>query len=154
MARGLSGNTQPQNEKTQFRMAAPTREAKPVRWSRVETLCSGVVFLVALLLYSWTLAPTVTLTDSGELIVVAHGLGVAHPPGVPLWIILAHLASLVPFGNVAQRINFSSALFAALACAMLALGGRRVNDYRLRFSSRRSERRRAQNRTRKPRTPA
>jgi ABC-type Fe3+ transport system permease subunit len=27
----------------------------------------------------------------------------------------------VPFGNVAQRINFSSALFAALACAMLTL---------------------------------
>jgi hypothetical protein len=129
MARRLSGNTQPQNEKTQFRMTGPTPEAKPdrqisvgpVRWSRVETLCSGVVFLVALLLYSWTLAPTVTLTDSGELIVVAHGLGIAHPPGVPLWIILAHLASLVPFGNVAQRINFSSAFFAALACAMLTL---------------------------------
>jgi hypothetical protein len=34
---------------------------------------------------------------------------------------LAHLASLVPFGNVAERINFSSALFAALACAMLTL---------------------------------
>jgi tetratricopeptide (TPR) repeat protein len=79
------------------------------------------VFLVALILYSWTLAPTVTLTDSGELIVVARGLGIAHPPGVPLWIILAHLASLVPFGNVAVRINFSSALFAALACAMLTL---------------------------------
>jgi len=84
-------------------------------------LCGGTVFLVALLFYSWTLAPTVTLTDSGELIVVARGLGIAHPPGVPLWIILAHLASLVPLGNVAQRINFSSALFAALTCAMLTL---------------------------------
>src|SRR6266516_1698525 len=89
--------------------------------SRVELLCTGTVFLIALLLYSWTLAPTVTLTDSGELIVVARGLGIAHPPGVPLWIILAYLASLVPLGNVAQRINFSSALFAALACAMLTL---------------------------------
>jgi tetratricopeptide (TPR) repeat protein len=89
--------------------------------SQVELFPAGIVFLVALLLYSWTLAPTVTLTDSGELIVVARGLGIAHPPGVPLWIILAHLASLVPFGNVAQRINFSSALFAALACAMLTL---------------------------------
>src|SRR6266487_2984089 len=89
--------------------------------SRVELLCTGTVFLAALLLYSWTLAPTVTLTDSGELIVVARGLGIAHPPGVPLWVILAHLASLVPLGNVAARINFSSALFAALACAMLTL---------------------------------
>ena len=87
----------------------------------MELFCAGTVFLIALLLYSWTLAPTVTLTDSGELIVVARGLGIAHPPGVPLWIILAHLASLVPFGNIAVRINFSSALFAALACAMLTL---------------------------------
>src|SRR5205085_8437803 len=88
---------------------------------RGEFLCAGVVFVAALLLYIWTLAPTVTLTDSGELIVVARGLGVAHPPGFPLWVILAHLASLVPIGNVAMRINFSSALFAALACAMLTL---------------------------------
>jgi tetratricopeptide (TPR) repeat protein len=87
----------------------------------MELFCASIAFLVALLLYTWTLAPTVTLTDSGELIVVAQAFGIAHPPGVPLWIILAHLASLVPFGNVAQRINFSSALFAALACAMLTL---------------------------------
>jgi len=87
----------------------------------VELFSSGTVFLLALILYSWTLAPTVTLTDSGELIVVAQGLGIAHPPGVPLWTILAHLASRVPFGNVAVRINFSSALFAALACAMVTL---------------------------------
>jgi hypothetical protein len=86
-----------------------------------QLFCAGAVFLVALLLYSWTLAPTVTLTDSGELIVVACGLGVAHPPGVPLWTILAHLASLVPLGNIAMRINFSSAVFGALACAMLTL---------------------------------
>jgi Protein of unknown function (DUF2723). len=85
--------------------------------SQAELLCAGAVFLIALVLYSWTLAPTVTLTDSGELIVAAHGWGVAHPPGVPLWIILAHLAALVPLGNIAQRVNFSSALFAALACA-------------------------------------
>src|SRR5262249_54097236 len=71
--------------------------------------------------YSWTLAPTVTPTDSGELILAAYGLGVAHPPGVPLWIMLTHLASLLPVGNVAVRINFSSAVFAALACAMLTL---------------------------------
>lgn len=84
-------------------------------------VCAGAVFLLSLLLYWWTLAPTVTLVDSGELIVAAQGLGVAHPPGFPLWVMLAHLAALVPFGNVAVRINFSSALFAALASAVLTL---------------------------------
>ncbi|HEU5313725.1 MAG TPA: DUF2723 domain-containing protein [Candidatus Udaeobacter sp.] len=97
------------------------RNIETISLSRGEFFCAGIVFFVALLLYSWTLAPTVTLTDSGELIVVARGLGIAHPPGVPLWVILAHLASLVPFGNIAVRINFSSGLFAALACAMLTV---------------------------------
>src|SRR4029077_15460606 len=60
-------------------------------------------------------------TDSGELILAAQGLGVAHPPGFPLWVMLAHLASLVPLGSVAVRINFLDALFAALACLMLTL---------------------------------
>jgi tetratricopeptide (TPR) repeat protein len=94
---------------------------RQIRSFPAELLCAGGVFVATLLLYSWTLAPTVTLTDSGELIVVAHGLGVAHPPGFPLWTILAHLASLVPLGNVAVRINFASALFAALASATLTL---------------------------------
>jgi hypothetical protein len=101
----------------------PLREANGARpsSSQTELVCAGAVFLVALVVYSRTLAPTVTLTDSGELIVAAYGLGVAHPPGTPLWVMLAHLASLVPVGNVAVRINFSSAVFAALACAMLTL---------------------------------
>ena len=119
MARRLSSSAQFKTEMVP--KAVRSTEAGMVSWSRAELLCAGAVFFLALLLYSWTLAPTVTLTDSGELIVAAHGLGVAHPPGVPLWIILAHLASLVPLGNVALRINFSSALFAALASAMLTL---------------------------------
>jgi len=86
-----------------------------------EFFLAAVVFFAALFLYSWTLAPTVTLVDSGELIVVAHSLGVAHPPGFPFWVILAHLVSLVPFGSIASRINFSSAVFAALASATLSL---------------------------------
>ena len=104
-------------------MRKPVREANVARpfSSQAELLCAGAVFLVALVVYNWTLAPTVTLTDSGELIVAAARLGVAHPPGTPLWVMLAHLASLVPVGSVAVRINFSSAVFAALACAMLTL---------------------------------
>jgi hypothetical protein len=84
-------------------------------------LYSFAVFIVSLLLYSWTLAPSVTLVDSGELIVTARFLGVAHPPGFPLYILLAHLASLVPMGNIAQRVHFASALFAALAAALTTL---------------------------------
>ena len=82
---------------------------------------AALVFAVSLGLYAATLAPTVTLVDSGELIVAAHTLGVAHPPGFPLYTLLAHLASVVPIGNVAVRVNFASAFFAACAVAVLSL---------------------------------
>jgi hypothetical protein len=39
---------------------------------------AAVVFILAFALYTYTLAPTVTLVDSGELIVAARSLGVAH----------------------------------------------------------------------------
>ena len=125
MARGHSKNKQPAREISEQGMhapgATPSQRTETTRSSEAELLCAGLVFLAALFLYAWTLAPTVTLVDSGELIVVARSLGIAHPPGFPLWVMLAHLASLVPFGSVAQRINFSSAFFGALAAAVLTL---------------------------------
>lgn len=93
----------------------------PAEGTRLVLYGAAGVLLVSLSLYIWTLAPTVTLVDSGELIIAARFLGVAHPPGFPLYILLAHLATLVPFGNVALRVNFASALFAAASAAMLTL---------------------------------
>ena len=121
MARGVTKGAQSQKQMPRDIKSARETSATTTSWSQTELLCAGAVFVVALAVYSWTLAPTVTPTDSGELILAAYGLGVAHPPGVPLWIMLTHIASLVPVGNVAVRINFSSAVFAALACAMLTL---------------------------------
>lgn len=93
----------------------------PVPDARTAWIAAAVVFAVALVAYATTLAPTVTLVDSGELIVAAHGLGVAHPPGFPLYVLLGHAASHVPAGTVAQRVNALSALCAAAAAAALAL---------------------------------
>lgn len=79
------------------------------------------VFFAALLLYYFTLAPTVTLIDSGELIVAAHTLGVAHPPGFPLYVILAHAFSHLPIDEIAYRVNFASAVFGAAAVGLMVL---------------------------------
>lgn len=90
--------------------------------TRTATLAGvGLVFLVSLVVYWLTLAPTVTLVDSGELIVAARFLGVAHPPGFPLYLILAHLFSVIPIGSIGFRINFASAFFAALASGLATL---------------------------------
>ena len=40
-----------------------------------------LTFLATLAVYTWTLNPTVSLEDSGELAVAADYLGVPHPPG-------------------------------------------------------------------------
>ena len=88
---------------------------------RSSTFVALLIALFTLAIYSYTLAPTVTFVDSGELIVAAKALGVAHPPGFPLYVLLAHVATLVPIANVAARVNFASALFAAVAVAFVFL---------------------------------
>lgn len=71
------------------------------------------------LFYGLTLSPTVPGGDSGELITVAHSLGVAHPPGYPLYTLVAHLFSYLPFGSVAYRINLFSAFVSVLGGLLL-----------------------------------
>ncbi len=110
-------------------MGAPTPKAAaadtgpPITRSlrRPAIVCGVTVFALSFSLYLFTLAPTVTPVDSGELITAARTLGVAHPPGFPLYVLLAHFASLLPFGSVAFRVNLASALFAALAASVLSL---------------------------------
>src|SRR2546423_3669438 len=102
-------------------MTAPTPAANPLASVRVRLICAAFVFVAAMTLYISTLAPTVTLVDSGELMLAAHTLGVAHPPGFPLYVLLAHFFTWLPIGSVAARVNFASAVFAALAAAMLTL---------------------------------
>jgi hypothetical protein len=84
-------------------------------------LCPALLFFCSLALFLYTLAPTVTFVDSGELIVAAKNLSVAHPPGFPLYLMVAHLATLLPFGNPAQRVHFASALSAAIAVVLIYL---------------------------------
>ncbi|HEV3408949.1 MAG TPA: DUF2723 domain-containing protein, partial [Chthoniobacterales bacterium] len=43
------------------------------------------------------------------------------PPGFPLYVLLAHLATLLPLGNVAVRVHLVSALFGALAAGILTM---------------------------------
>lgn len=91
------------------------------KYHRVRLVTALSIFLFSFALYLFTLAPTVTLVDSGELILAARTLGVPHPPGFPLYIVIAHLFSLLPIGNIATRIHLVSALFAALASTVLLL---------------------------------
>ncbi len=58
--------------------------------------------------------------DSSELAAGAFTLGVAHPPGQPLAMLLGKLACLLPLGSVALRVGLASAVAGALASAQTA----------------------------------
>ena len=78
-------------------------------------------FLIPFAVYMITLTPTVSFFDSGELISGAATLGISHPPGYPLYVLIGHLFSYIPLGNIAFRVNTASAFFGALAVMVLYL---------------------------------
>lgn len=97
--------------------------AESPRLTQADYRAAFSVGLLALLLYGYTLAPTVTGEDSGELIGAAYTLGIPHPPGYPVWTLLAHGFTWLPLGSVGWRVNFFSACCGALTLAVLTLIG-------------------------------
>jgi len=90
---------------------------------------AAVAGLAAWLLYVITLAPTTAFWDTSEYIATAHIVGVPHPPGNPLFVLIGRVWSLLlaPLGlPVAVRINLLAATTSALATALLFLVAHRV----------------------------
>ena len=86
-------------------------------------LAGGIVaFLLPLVVYGLTMSPTLNFWDCGEFITCGYILGIPHPPATPMFVLVARLASVMPFGeSVAHRINFMSGLFGALAALFIYL---------------------------------
>ncbi|MBI2875348.1 MAG: DUF2723 domain-containing protein [Candidatus Tectomicrobia bacterium] len=74
-----------------------------------------LLFIATFSVYLLTLAPTLPLADSPELVATAFTLGVAHPPGYGLYSLVGKLVSFLPLGTVAWRLNVMSALLTSLA---------------------------------------
>ena len=84
-----------------------------------------------LAVFAYALHPGLPAGDSGELITVAATGGVAHPPGYPLYTMLAALwLQAFRFGSIAWRLNVWSAVCASAAASVLALAVRRVTASR------------------------
>src|SRR5713226_3241983 len=90
------------------------------------------IFVVSLIFYIVTLAPTVQWGDFGGFQTrVSIGELELHPFGHPLWNLVARpFVWLIPFGDDAFRVNLSSAFFASLALVMLYLGALRITGSR------------------------
>ena len=102
---------------------------KPEPFFRRPDWVAGIAtFLITLLVYAWTMPPTVTLEDAGELAVAADYLGVPHQPGYPIWSLLAWFFQWVfgfikynGYSNPAWGVSLMSACFGALAAGLLAM---------------------------------
>lgn len=81
--------------------------------------------------YLLTLGRHVGRADTFEFQVTAPRLGIAHPTGYPLYLLLSKPFTWLPFGTVAARVNLATAFFGVLAVLLLflllwRLGGRRL----------------------------
>jgi hypothetical protein len=85
--------------------------------TRADWAHAGAVALVLFALYAATAPRTVALEDDALFVLSSYFLGVEHPPGYPLFTLIGHLFTWLPFGSVAYRVHLVSALFGALTCA-------------------------------------
>src|SRR5436190_23102488 len=79
------------------------------------------VAVAAGILYFLTAARDIVVGDSPELITAAVTVGVAHAPGYPLFTMLGHLFSLIPFGSIPFRVNLLSVVCDSLAVGIVFL---------------------------------
>ncbi|MCK4308186.1 DUF2723 domain-containing protein [candidate division WOR-3 bacterium] len=70
-----------------------------------------IIFAVVFGVYLYTVAPSLSFWDCGEYIACAHSLGVPHPPGSPLHVLIRKIFTLIPFGReIGFRANMLSVL--------------------------------------------
>lgn len=90
-------------------------EIKPYHLSKIDIIFSSAAFLFTFLLYLFTLTPSLSAGDNGELTTAAYFLGVGHAPGYPFYTLMSKLFAYIPFGNIAWRTNLFSGTCGAIA---------------------------------------
>ena len=90
--------------------------------NREKIVLAILCFVLSWIVYMDTIAPTVSFWDCGEFIATAYTLGVPHPPGSPLYLLIGRFFSMLPIGkDIAYRVNLMSPLASAFAVMFLFL---------------------------------
>ena len=99
-------------------------------FDRANAFIAGLVFLITLIVYVKTVAPTLSFWDCGEFIACSYILGIPHPPGSPLYVIIGRIFSILPIASdIAVRVN----LFSVVSGAAAAFFGYLVTVRLIRF---------------------
>lgn len=81
------------------------------RFDYTNALIAGLVFVITLIIYLRTVSPTVSFWDCGEFVACSYILGIAHPPGFPLYLLIGRIFSILPLAaDIAFRVNLLSAI--------------------------------------------
>src|ERR1700722_6619870 len=93
----------------------------PALFRKIDWIALLIAFGAIWITYFLTLAPELTLEDSGELCTGSFYAGIPHPPGYPFWSIYSWFwTAILPFGNVAWRVEVGESFAAAMGCGILA----------------------------------
>lgn len=80
------------------------------------------VFAFTFVVYSMTVAPTVSYWDCGEFIAASYKLAVPHPPGAPLYLLVGRFFSMLPFvSDIGLRVNMISVISSSFTIMLLYL---------------------------------
>ncbi len=94
------------------------------QFKRLNTIIGIVIGIFATLVYTMTMESTASLWDCGEFISAAYKQQVVHPPGAPLFLMIARMFTIIPqmMGKpewIAASVNFMSALASGLSMMFL-----------------------------------
>ncbi len=93
-----------------------------MKYNRINNITGWIVFLIACFTFISTIEPTGSFWDCGEFIATANKLEVGHPPGAPLFLMLARVFILFGGSDVTLYpilVNTLSALLSAFTILFL-----------------------------------
>jgi len=95
-------------------------EFKKEKLDLPNAIIGGLVFFITLYFLLRTVSPTMSFWDCGEFVACSAILGIAHPPGFPLYLLIGRIFAAIPFAeDVAYRVN----LLSVISASFMALFG-------------------------------
>src|SRR5262249_30809082 len=113
------------------RSVEPAILPRPSGFDRADYIAGGVMAAVAGILYVMTAARDIVLGDTPELVTAAITLGIAHPPGYPLFTMLGHLFSLLPAGALPFRVDLLAVACGTATVALVYFTALRISGSRV-----------------------